>query len=51
MRHARIKKVISKKGRVMYYLGNGLWFGRISAERAEVGLSSGRYSLFETVFK
>jgi hypothetical protein len=30
MRRRFIKKIITKKGQVMYYLGDGLWFGRIS---------------------
>lgn len=51
MRHTRIKKVISKKGKTLYYLGDGLFFGRISAARAEKGLADGSYSLFETVDK
>lgn len=48
MKRTRIKKVISKKGRLMYYLGDGLWFGRISKEKAENGLQSGAYTLWET---
>ena len=32
MKHVRIKKVITKKGRTMYYLGDGMWFGRVSTK-------------------
>lgn len=31
-----IKKVISKKGRTMYYLGDGFYFGRIANAEAEL---------------
>lgn len=51
MRYTRIKKVISKKSRVMYYLGDGLFFGRISKVEAELGLASEKYVLWETVVK
>ena len=51
MRHLRIKKVITQKNKIMYYLGDGLWFGRISKKKATEGLESGKYILFETVDK
>jgi hypothetical protein len=51
MRHTRIKKVISRKGKTLYYLGDGLWFGRTSKADAEKGLADGTYNLFETVDK
>jgi hypothetical protein len=35
-----IKKVISKKGRTMYYLGDGFYFGRISNAEAELLLAT-----------
>lgn len=51
MSYYRIKKVITKKGQVMYYLGDGIWFGRISKDQAESGLESTKYVLWETVDK
>jgi hypothetical protein len=45
--NGRIKKIISKKGKVMYYKGDGIWFGRTSAKEAEAGITSGKYHLFE----
>jgi hypothetical protein len=45
------KKVITKKGQIMYYLGDGLWFGRISKSEAKLGLATQKYSLWETVVK
>ena len=51
MRHTRIKKVITKKGEAIYYKGDGLWFGRIARSKAEKGLASGEYTLFESVNK
>lgn len=51
MRHTRIKKVISRKGKTLYYLGDGLWFGRTSKAQAEEGLADGSYTLWETVDK
>lgn len=49
MRHCRLKKVISAKGKILWYLGDGLWFGRTSQADAELGLSTGAYVLWETV--
>jgi len=49
--HARIKKVITKSGKIMYYLGDGLWFGRISAAKAEILLATKTCVLWETVVK
>ena len=43
-----IKKVITKKGKVMYYEGNGLWFGRISNIKAELLLATGQGKLWDT---
>jgi len=51
MKHVRIKKIITKSGKTMYYLGDGMWFGRVSAKLAEDGLADGTYFLFETVDK
>ena len=51
MKHTRIKKIITKKGQIMYYLGDGMWFGRIAKNRAEAGLENGSYNLWETVNK
>jgi len=48
MRHTRVKKVIGKKGKIFYYLGNGFFFGRISKMAAENGLNSGIFILWET---
>lgn len=50
-RYNRIKKVVAKSGRIMYYQGDGMWFGRISAAEAELGLSTGKFVLWETVVK
>ena len=47
----KIKKVVTKKGNVMYYKGDGLWFGRTSRIDAEHGLATGEYTLWETVNK
>jgi len=47
--NSRIKKIITKKGNVMYYKGDGLWFGRTSKADAELGLATGQYILFTTV--
>jgi hypothetical protein len=49
MQNNRIKKVFTKKGKMMYYRGNGLWFGRCGKDEAELGLSTGKYTLWETV--
>ncbi len=49
MRHTRIKKVITQKGKTIYYVGDGFWFGRTSKAKAEDGLNSGKYFLWETV--
>ena len=51
MKNTRVKKIITKKGKVLFYLGDGLWFGRINKIKAEAGLSDGSYSLWETVNK
>lgn len=51
MRHFRIKKVITKKGQVMYYRGDGMWFGRCGKDEAELDLATGNYTLWETVIK
>ncbi len=48
---SKIKKVVTKKGNVMYYRGDGLWFGRTSRIDAEHGLATGEYTLWETVNK
>ena len=45
-RYTRVKIVKGKKG-LLYYLGDGLWFGRISEDKALDGLRSGKYSLWE----
>jgi len=46
MRHIYIKRVIAKTGKTMFYLGDGLWFGRISQDKAELGLATGKYKLW-----
>lgn len=46
--NGRIKKIISKKGQVMYYKGDGIWFGRTTEKDALSGIKSGKYNLFET---
>ena len=46
-RFKRIKKVITASGRVQYFLGDGLWFGRVGAVRAEQRLASGEWTLFQ----
>ena len=51
LRYTRIKKVITAKGQVMYYIGDGMWFGRTSKQDAELGIATGKYTLFETVVK
>ena len=51
MKHNRIKKVISANGRVSYYLGDGMWFGRISAAEAELGLAAEKFVLWQVVTK
>lgn len=48
MRHTRIKIVRAKNGKNLYYLGDGLWFGRISEEKALNGLAEKRYFLWES---
>jgi hypothetical protein len=40
MRHTRIKIVTSKAGKTLYYRGDGLWFGRISAQKALLALAT-----------
>jgi hypothetical protein len=49
MKRTSIKKVISKNGKAMWYLGDGLFFGRISEKKALDRISSGQCSLFATV--
>lgn len=44
--HNRIKIVKGRKGRLYYYLGDGLWFGRISEDKALKGLASKKYHLW-----
>ncbi len=51
MRHIRVKKVITKKSRVLYYLGDGIWYGRIGKDKAIKGLDAGDYILEEVVDK
>jgi hypothetical protein len=46
MRNTRIKIVKNKNGRNMYYLGDGIWFARISETEALKGLASGKYVLW-----
>jgi hypothetical protein len=48
-RYHRIKKVYTKAGKEMYYIGDGLWFGRVKKDVAEAGMESGEYSLWETI--
>lgn len=47
-RYHRIKIVYTQKGQ-MYYIGDGLWFGRVKKDVAEAGLESGEYCLWETI--
>lgn len=44
--HNRIKKVYGKNGRLFYYQGDGRWFGRTSAKKAEEGLANGKLVLW-----
>lgn len=46
MSYGRVKIVKTKKGRLMYYLGDGLWFGRISEDKALKGLADGSYTFW-----
>jgi len=48
-RYCRIKKVITSKGNIQYFIGDGLWFGRIGAAAAELGLATEQYKLWEVV--
>lgn len=45
----RIKIVKNKNNRLQYYFGDGLWFGRISEDKALEGLKNGTFTLWETV--
>jgi hypothetical protein len=47
MKYKWIKKVITKTGKVMYYQGDGLWFGRISNVEAELLLATEQCQLWE----
>lgn len=47
MRYTWIKIVTSKNGKKLYYLGDGLWFGRTSEQKALNGLADGSYRLWE----
>ena len=47
MIHNRIKVVKDKNGRNMYYLGDGIWFGRIAESAALKGLASKKYIMWE----
>lgn len=49
MEQVRIKKVINKNGKIQYYLGDGLYYNRISNLNAESGLSTNKYTLFEQI--
>jgi len=49
MKHTKIKKVITKTNKEIYYLGNGCWFGRIAKNYALAGLESGKFSMWETI--
>ena len=51
MKHNRIKKVIGKGGKVMYYRGDGMWFGRCGKDEAEMLLATEECILWETVVK
>ncbi len=51
MTRTRIKKIVTRKGQVQYFLGDGLWFGRISKKQAEDGLATEKYILWETINK
>ena len=44
----RIKRIVTRKGRVMYYRGDGLWFGRCGRTEAELALAMGTAQLWET---
>ena len=46
-RHKYIKIVKAKNGRLMYYAGDGLWFGRIGETEALRGLRDKKYHLWE----
>jgi len=41
----RIKIVKSRSGKLMYYVGDGLWFNRIAESKALTGLASKEYTL------
>jgi hypothetical protein len=47
MSHTRIKIVHAKNGKLLYYIGDGFWFGRTSEKKALDGLASGKYQMWE----
>ena len=51
MSRTRIKKIITKSGQVQWFLGDGLWFGRISAVKAEILLASEDCTLYAVEVK
>jgi len=50
-RYTKFKKVITKSGNVMWYRGDGMWFGRCSAAEAELAIATGEGVLFDVVKK
>ena len=48
MNHKYLKIVITAKNQTQYFLGNGVWFGRISKTAFAEKLAQG-CSIFETV--
>jgi len=50
MKHRYIKIVITAKNQTQYFLGDGLWFGRISKDTFQAKLAAG-CTIWETVSK
>lgn len=46
MHHTRIKIVTRKDGKTLYYRGDGIWFGRISARKALLALATKECTLW-----
>lgn len=48
MKHNRLKIVITAKNQTQYFLGDGLWFGRISKAKFTEKLAAG-YTVYRTI--
>ena len=46
MTQNKIKVVRNKRGQLVYFYGDCLWFGRISAKVAEAGLKDGSFIIW-----